>query len=64
MTSAGWSPATLAATYDPTEEGGLQKLKSADSVLAFVPYAFYVQYGAELHLKMCIRDRITTRRNP
>ena len=50
VTSAGWSPATLAATYDPTEEGGLQKLKSADSVLAFVPYAFYVQYGAELHL--------------
>jgi hypothetical protein len=49
-TSAGWSAGSLAAAYDPTEQGGLTALRSADSVLTFVPYAFYVQYGAQLHL--------------
>ncbi|HEX3913297.1 MAG TPA: PhnD/SsuA/transferrin family substrate-binding protein [Steroidobacteraceae bacterium] len=48
--SAGWSPGSLAAVYDPTEHGGLAKLDDRDSVLAFVPYAFYVQHGAALHL--------------
>ena len=49
-TAAGWSAGSLAATYDPTERGGLQKLASPDAVLTFVPYAFYVQHGAQLHL--------------
>jgi len=49
-TSAGWSAGSLAAAYDPTEAGGLQKLGNPDSVLTFIPYAFYVQYGAQLHL--------------
>jgi len=49
-TSAGWSAGSLAATYDPTDQGGLMQLRSSDSVLTFVPYAFYVQYGAQLHL--------------
>ncbi len=48
--SAGWKPNDLAALYDPTEQGGLAKLQDKDAVLAFVPYAFYVQHGAELHL--------------
>jgi hypothetical protein len=48
--SAGWNAGSLAAIYDPTEQGGLTKLNSADAVLAFVPYAFFVQHGAELHL--------------
>jgi hypothetical protein len=48
--SAGWSAGSLTAIYDPTEQGGLAKLGSADSVLAFVPYAFYLQHGGELHL--------------
>ena len=47
--SAGWS-GPLAAVYDPTEQGGLAKLNDKDSVLAFVPYAFYVQHGVALHL--------------
>src|SRR5882757_1755201 len=47
--SSGWS-GTLAAVYDPTEQGGLAKLNDKDSVLAFVPYAFFVQHGAALHL--------------
>jgi hypothetical protein len=49
-TSAGWSEGSLAAAYDPTEQGGLKVLNSADAVLTFVPYAFYVQFGAQLHL--------------
>jgi hypothetical protein len=48
--SAGWKSDSLGAVYDPTEQGGLAKLADKDSVLAFVPYAFYVQHGAELHL--------------
>jgi hypothetical protein len=47
--SSAWS-GTLAAVYDPTEQGGLAKLNDKDSVLAFVPYAFFVQHGAALHL--------------
>src|ERR1700693_5497608 len=48
--SAGWKPDSLAATYDPTEQGGRTKLGERDSVLAFVPYAFYIQHAAALHL--------------
>lgn len=48
--SAGWKPDSLAAVYDPTEQGGLAKLGDKDSVLTFVPYAFYVQHAATLHL--------------
>jgi hypothetical protein len=36
--------------YDPTEQGGLAKLSGADAVLAFVPYPFYVEHAAQLHL--------------
>ncbi len=49
-TSAGWSAQSLAAAYDPTEQGGLKMLGSPDSVLTFVPYPFYVQFAAQLHL--------------
>ena len=48
--SAGWKADSLAAIYDPTEPGGLAKLGEKDSVLAFIPYAFYVQHAAALHL--------------
>ena len=48
--SAGWQPGSLAADYDPTEQGGLAKLADKESVLAFIPYAFYVQHAATLHL--------------
>jgi hypothetical protein len=48
--AAGWSGGSLAAAYDPTEQGGLKALGNPDAVLTFVPYAFYVQYGAQLHL--------------
>jgi hypothetical protein len=48
--SAGWKSDSLGAVYDPSEQGGLAKLGDKDSVLAFVPYAFYVQHAAALHL--------------
>src|ERR1700736_1136855 len=48
--TAGWPAGSLAAVYDPTEQGGLAKLGASDAALAFVPYAFFVQHGAELHL--------------
>ena len=48
--SAHWSAGSLAAVYDPTEEGGLKKLGDPEAVLAFVPFPFFVQHGAELHL--------------
>src|SRR5450755_1141119 len=48
--SAGWKSDSLGAIYDPSEQGGLAKLGDKDSVLAFVPYAFYVQHAAALRL--------------
>jgi hypothetical protein len=48
--AAGWKSDSLAATYDPTDQGGLAKLGEKDSTLAFMPYAFYVQHAAALHL--------------
>jgi hypothetical protein len=48
--AAGWPVGSLSAVYDPTEQGGLAKLGSADAVLAFVPYPFYVEHAAQLHL--------------
>ena len=50
VSSAGWNEGSLAAAYDPTEQGSLKVLNTPDAVLTFVPYAFYVQYGAQLHL--------------
>ena len=50
VTAAGWPSGSLAAVYDPTEEGGLAKLAQADAVLAFVPYPFFVAHAAQLHL--------------
>jgi hypothetical protein len=50
VAASGWPAGSLVAIYDPTEEGGLAKLGGADAVLAFVPYPFYVEHAAQLHL--------------
>ena len=50
VAAAGWPAGSLSAVYDPTEQGGLAKLNSADAILAFVPYPFYVEHAAQLHL--------------
>ena len=49
-TESGWPDGSLAALYDPTEQGGLAKLQQADAALAFVPYPFFVEHAAQLHL--------------
>jgi hypothetical protein len=54
-TEAGWPPGSLAALYDPTEAGGLAKLGNADAFLAFVPYPFFVQHAAQLHLTALVQ---------
>lgn len=48
--AAGWPAGSLAAIYDPTDEGSMAKLGSTNAVLAFVPYPFFVQHGAQFHL--------------
>jgi hypothetical protein len=53
--SAGWPAGSLAAIYDPTDEGSVAKLGSTDAVLAFVPYPFFVQHGAQLHLSPLVQ---------
>jgi len=50
VAASGWPAGSLAAVYDPTEEGGLAKLSSAGAALAFVPYPFFVKHAAQLHL--------------
>ena len=50
VADSGWPAGSIAAVYDPTEEGGLAKLNQADAVLAFVPYPFYVEHASQLHL--------------
>lgn len=47
---AHWPAGSLAATYDPTEAGGLAKLTAPGAGLALVPYPFYFAHGHELHL--------------
>src|SRR5271170_2915593 len=59
VASSGWPPGSLAAVYDPTEEGGLAKLKQDDAVLAFVPYPFFVEHAAQLHLTPLVQADVT-----
>jgi len=48
--AAHWPAGSLAAIYDPTEAGGLEKLAKPDAGLAFVPYPFFVEHATTLHL--------------
>jgi hypothetical protein len=47
---SGWPAGSLVSVYDPTDEGGVAKLRSPDAVLALVPYPFFVEHAGELHL--------------
>jgi ABC transporter, phosphonate, periplasmic substrate-binding protein len=47
--ATGWPTGSLAAIYDPTDEGSVAKLASPDVVLAFVPYPFFVEHGTQFH---------------
>jgi hypothetical protein len=56
---SGWPAGSLAAVYDPTEEGGLVKLGQAGAALAFVPYPFFVEHAAQLHLVPLVEADMT-----
>jgi hypothetical protein len=57
--ASGWPAGSLVAVYDPTEDGGLAKLGQADAVLAFVPYPFFVEHAAQLHLTPLVQADVT-----
>jgi hypothetical protein len=57
--AAGWPAGSLTAAYDPTEVGGLAKLASPDAALAFVPYPFFVEHAAQLHLTPLVEADVT-----
>src|SRR5580704_13671641 len=57
--ASGWPAGSLVAVYDPTEDGGLAKLGQADAVLAFVPYPFFVEHAARLHLTPLVQADVT-----
>jgi hypothetical protein len=48
--AAGWPADSLTAVYDASEQSDLQRLGSPEAGLAFVPYPFFVQHGAALHM--------------
>jgi len=48
--AAGWPAGSLTAVYDASETSDLARLAAPEAGLAFVPYPFYVQHGAQLHL--------------
>ena len=56
---SGWPAGALTAVYDPTEEGGLEKLAQIDAALAFVPSPFYVEHAAQLHLTPLVQADVT-----
>jgi len=59
VSAAGWPAGSLAAVYDPTEEGGLSKLGNSDAVLAFVPYPFFVEHAVQLHLSPLVQANVS-----
>ena len=59
VAASGWPAGSLVAVYDPTEDGGFAKLRGADAVLAFVPYPFYVEHAAELHLTPLVQADVS-----
>lgn len=57
--AAGWPAGSLTAVYDPTEAGGLARLARSDAALAFVPYPFFVEHAAQLHLTALLDADVT-----
>jgi len=59
VAASGWAAGSLAAVYDPTEEGGLAKLSNSGAALAFVPYPFFVKHAAQLHLTPLVQADVS-----
>ncbi len=58
--AAKWPAGSLAAIYDATEAGGLDKLARPEAALAFVPYPFFVEHAAGLHLAPLVQADVTS----
>src|ERR1700723_1246955 len=56
---AQWPAGSLTATYDATEAGGLEKLAKPEAALAFVPYPFFIEHAAALHLEPLVQADVT-----
>ncbi|HEX3838480.1 MAG TPA: hypothetical protein VHW25_16070 [Steroidobacteraceae bacterium] len=50
VAAAGWAAGSLTAVYDASDKSDLTRLAAPEADLAFVPYPFYVQHGAQLHM--------------
>jgi hypothetical protein len=59
VAASGWPAGSLAAVYDPTEDGSVAKLRAPDAVLAFVPYAFFVEHAVQLHLTPLVQGEVS-----
>ena len=57
--AAGWPAGSLAASYDPTDEGSVAKLSSPDAALAFIPYPFFVQHGTQFHFTPLVQADVS-----
>ena len=57
--AAHWSAGSLTAVYDATEPGSLAKLSTPDAALAFMPWPFYVQHAAQLHLSALVEADVS-----
>src|ERR1700691_561166 len=57
--AAQWPAGSLTASYDATEAGELEKLAKPEAALAFVPYPFYVEHAAALHLAPLVQADVT-----
>jgi hypothetical protein len=57
--AAKWPDGTLAAIYDATEAGGLEKLAKPDAALTLVPYPFFVEHAAALRLAPLVQADVT-----
>jgi hypothetical protein len=57
--AAKWPAGSLTATYDASEAGGLEKLAKPDAALAFVPYPFFIEHAAALHLEPLVQADVT-----
>src|SRR5476649_1861181 len=57
--AAKWPSGSLAATYEATEAGGLEKLAKPEAALAFVPFPFFVEHAAALKLAPLVQADVT-----
>jgi hypothetical protein len=57
--AAKWPIGSLTATYDATDAGGLEKLAKPEAALAFVPFPFFVEHAAQLHLAPLVQANVT-----